>query len=151
MLTARLDVRVEWSHCDPAGIIFNPNYYVWMDAASHSLINASGFDFFGRIGSPEFKGCPLVSSEMQFQKPLYPGEIVTIVSQVVKFGNSSFEVEHAFERDGDVVARGFERRVWAGVHPDDPRRMKGVPVPDEVRKALSETRTVNTTLGSASS
>jgi len=27
MLTSTLRIRIEWSNCDPAGIIFNPHYF----------------------------------------------------------------------------------------------------------------------------
>ena len=32
--TTRMHRTVEWGDCDPAGIIFYPTYYRWMDAAS---------------------------------------------------------------------------------------------------------------------
>jgi len=44
MLTSTLRIRIEWSNCDPAGIIFNPHYYIWMDAGSHALMKAAGID-----------------------------------------------------------------------------------------------------------
>jgi len=44
MLTSTMRIRVEWANCDPAGIIFNPHYYIWMDAGSHALMKAAGID-----------------------------------------------------------------------------------------------------------
>ena len=41
MFTATQRFRVEWAHCDPAGIIFNPNYYIWMDSGTHALLQLS--------------------------------------------------------------------------------------------------------------
>ena len=35
--TTRMQRTVEWGDCDPAGIIFYPTYYRWMDAASWHL------------------------------------------------------------------------------------------------------------------
>ena len=45
MLKAVQRIRVEWSHCDPARIIFNPHYYIWMDQGAHGLMEAAGFPF----------------------------------------------------------------------------------------------------------
>ena len=34
--TTRMQRTVEWGDCDPAGIIFYPTYYRWMDAVSYT-------------------------------------------------------------------------------------------------------------------
>ena len=40
--TTRMQRTVEWGDCDPAGIIFYPTYYRWMDAASWHLFAEAG-------------------------------------------------------------------------------------------------------------
>lgn len=140
-------IRVQWSHCDPAGIIFNPHYYVWMDQATHQLLQAAGFDLFEETGKDGFRGCPLVSSALDFKAPLYLGDIVTVTSHVETIGNSSFTVNHSFaQADKTIVASGHENRVWAVSHPDDPKRMTGSPVPDRLRRALERPGVVDTTV-----
>ncbi len=149
MFTARQRFRVEWAHCDPAGIIFNPNYYLWMDAGTHALIQVAGFDLIGNTHQdPLFRGCPLVASNMDFMHPLYFGDVTVLTSRVEKFGNTSFVVAHAFHRDGspDPVARGKEVRVWGYSDPDEPARLVAVPVPDEVRQMLSRENSVEVTV-----
>jgi hypothetical protein len=39
--------------------------------------------------------------------------------------------------DGRVAVEAVEKRVWAAVHPDDPDRIKGRAVPQEVIDAFS--------------
>ena len=41
-------------------------------------------------------------------------------------------IHHRMLKDEALAVEGFETRVWAGRHPDDPERIKGVPVPAEV-------------------
>ena len=41
---ARLAMTLRWGDCDPAGIIYYPTYYRWMDAASWALLAQAGFD-----------------------------------------------------------------------------------------------------------
>ena len=41
--TTRMQRTVEWGDCDPAGIIFYPTYYRWMDAASWHLFEQAGY------------------------------------------------------------------------------------------------------------
>ena len=149
MFTTTQRFRVEWAHCDPAGIIFNPNYYLWMDAGTHALIQTAGFDLIGNTHrDPLFRGCPLVASNMDFMHPLYFGDVTVLTSRVEKFGNTSFVVTHEFNRDGESepVASGKEVRVWGYSDPDEPARLVAVPVPDEVRQMLSHEKTVAVTV-----
>lgn len=36
-----------------------------------------------------------------------------------------------------LAAEGFETRVWAGRHPDDPDRIKGLPLPANLVSRLT--------------
>ena len=157
MFTATQRIRVEWAHCDPAGIIFNPHYYRWMDSGTHALLQAAGFDLIGQTHSDKlFRGCPLVASNMTFRKPLYFGDVVVCSSQVERFGNTSFVVVHEFrrgDRRGELrgnlaqpVASGSEVRVWGYSDVDDPTILVARAMPDEVRAKLSVDKTIDVTV-----
>ena len=149
MFTATQRFRVEWAHCDPAGIIFNPNYYIWMDSGTHALLQAAGFDLIGNTHSdPLFRGCPLVASNMEFEKPLYFGDVTLLTTRVQKFGNTSFVVAHEFSKGDDPrpVASGREVRVWGYSDPERPDKLVARKVPDEVREMLSVEKTVDVTV-----
>jgi 4-hydroxybenzoyl-CoA thioesterase len=63
--------------------------------------------------------------------------VITIETQVTAFRRSSFDVEHrVFRADGQLAIEARETRVWAARHSDDPDRIKGVPIPDEVLATL---------------
>ena len=149
MLTATQRFRVEWGHCDPAGIIFNPNYYIWMDSGTHALLQAAGFDLIGNTHNDElFRGCPLVASNMSFMRPLYFGDVTVLTSRVEKFGNTSFVVAHEFRHGDDPkpVATGNEVRVWGYSDPAQPEKLVATRMPDEVRALLSVEKTVDVTV-----
>lgn len=149
MLTATQRIRVEWSHCDPAGIIFNPHYYIWMDSGTHALIQAAGFDLIGQTHSDElFRGCPLVASNMDFKRPLYFGDVTTCSSRVARFGNASFVVAHEFHQGGnsEPVANGNEIRVWGYSDADVPAKLIARAIPEEVKAMLSVERTIDVTV-----
>ncbi|MDJ0778766.1 MAG: acyl-CoA thioesterase [Gammaproteobacteria bacterium] len=148
MLIATQRIRIEWAHCDPAGILFNPNYYLWMDSGTHALLHAAGFDLAAEVrADPLFRGCPLVSSGMDFMRPYYFGDIATCVSQVEKFGNTSFVVRHEFRRgdEPEPFASGNEVRVWGYSDAQRPERLVAVRVPDDVRAILSVDGSVDVT------
>lgn len=146
MLKAVQRIRVEWAHCDPARIIFNPNYYIWMDQGGHGLMEAAGFPFAKLAAGPNFRGLPLVASSMEFFSPARLGDRLEMWSEVEKFGTKSMTLVHEFKRDGEVIARGREVRVWAGASPaDDPEKLVAVPIPDDVRLMLARDSTVDMT------
>ena len=146
MLTVMQRIRVEWAHCDPAGIIFNPHYYIWMDSGTHALLQTAGFDLIGNTHRDNlFRGCPLVASNMAFRRPLYFGDVTELTSSVEKFGNTSFVVAHQFRQGGieEPVATGNEVRVWGSSDPEHPEKLVAQKMPDEVRAMLSVDKTVD--------
>jgi 4-hydroxybenzoyl-CoA thioesterase len=149
MFTATQRIRVEWAHCDPAGIIFNPHYYRWMDSGTHALLQAAGFDLIGQSHNDhQFRGCPLVASNMSFSKPLYFGDVVLCSSQVERFGNTSFVVAHEFTHPDqpEPVASGSEVRVWGYSDISEPAKLVARAMPDEVRAMLSVDKMVDVTV-----
>ena len=42
MAAGAYSVVVEWGDCDPAKIVFYPNFFRWMDAASWAFFAANG-------------------------------------------------------------------------------------------------------------
>ena len=131
---SKREILVEWGHCDPAGIVFNPRFFEWFDAATAGL--------FAHVGLPKPKlierfgiiGIPLVESRAKFILPSRFGDTITIESAITSFKRSSFDVEHKLFNGAALATEGRETRVWAGRHPDDPARMKSQAIPEEVRE-----------------
>ena len=76
-----------WGECDPAGIIYYPTYYRWMDAASWALLAGAGWPA-ARIRA-EHVTMPLVDSQCAFLSSPTFGDEVEVRSQVAKWGRSS--------------------------------------------------------------
>src|SRR5690606_31012590 len=102
MLRAVQRIRVEWSHCDPGSIIFNPQYYIWMDQGAHGLMEAAGFPFVDLAAGPDFRGLPRVASSAEFFSPARLGDRLEMWSEVDRFGTKSMTVAHEFRRDGAI-------------------------------------------------
>ena len=149
MMIANQRIRVEWAHCDSAGIIFNPHYYIWMDGGTHALLQAAGFDLVANLRNDKlFRGFPLVASNMSFKRPLYFGDITILTSEVEKFGSTSFVVKHEFRQGGDPnpVATGNEVRVWGYSDSDRPEKLIAQAIPDELKALLSVEKSVDTSV-----
>jgi 4-hydroxybenzoyl-CoA thioesterase len=55
----------------------------------------------------------------------------------MEFRKSSFIIRHQFFKVGALAVEGFETRVWAGLDPMNPERLKSRPLPAEVIERLS--------------
>jgi 4-hydroxybenzoyl-CoA thioesterase len=128
----RFPCQVHWGDCDPAGIIFYPTYFRWVDAASWALFESVGYapQWMRR----EHLAMPLVSAECQFLAPAVHGDRCEVRSRIMRFGGKSFIVEHDIVRaDETPLAKAKETRVW-GRHVGGPGTpMKGETIPEELK------------------
>ena len=132
-LVYRRQFTVEWGHCDPAGIVFNSRFFEYFDWSAWRLFEQA-LGVKPKELAPAFGivGIPLVGAKARFLKPAKFNDVADIASEVSKFGRSSFEVSHRISICGELAVEGSETRVWAGRDPDDPVKMKGVPIPAAV-------------------
>lgn len=136
--THRRRLTVEWGHCDPAGIVFNPRFFEYFDWSTACLLEAAlGLGKLEMTERYGLVGIPLVDTRAQFVAPARYGDVLEIESAIVELGRSSFGVRHRLTNGGRVSVEGQEKRVWAGRDPDDGRGLKAVPIPDDVRAKLS--------------
>jgi 4-hydroxybenzoyl-CoA thioesterase len=133
MLSNSRAVRIEWGHCDPAGIVYYPRYFELFDASTTALFErALGMTKIKFTKAYDFIGYPMVDTQAKFHIPTRYGDDVVIETTVTEFRRSSFSIAHRLLKDGMLAVQATETRVWAGRDPNDPERIKGVPVPEEV-------------------
>jgi 4-hydroxybenzoyl-CoA thioesterase len=139
MLTNTHRTRIEWGDCDPAGIIFYARYFDIFDVSTTVLLErALGMKKSEYLKAYDFLGHPLVETRARFLRPTRFGDEVSIETAVAGCGRSSFKIEHRLTKAGVLSAEGYETRVWAIRHPDDPKRMKAQPIPAEIVARLTE-------------
>jgi len=134
--TGRLPRTLAWGDCDPAGIIYYPTYYRWMDAATWALVAQAGFPA-ARMRAGQFT-LPLVDSQCEFLSSPTFGDECEVRSHVSRWGRSSFTVSHEVVLPGEerLLARGSESRVWCQYESGPGSALRSVRIPDEVRAAL---------------
>ena len=139
MKTTTYRVRVEFGDCDPAGIVFFPNFSRWMDAASLA--------FFMECGLPPWRelvktrgivGTPLLEIHTKFVKAATYGEELVVATCVESWQNKTFTQMHRVTRprsDGgeDLICEGREIRAFVRRDAADPDRLCAMPVPDDIR------------------
>jgi len=138
MLTNIRQVTIEWGHCDPAGIVYFPNYFTYFDGATNALfLRALGYNKFEMLKRYGIVGIPLVDVAARFIVPSTFGDVVTIESTVAEIRRSSFRMLHRLLRGDTLAVEGTEIRVWAGRDPGNPDKLKGMPIPTDVIAKLS--------------
>jgi 4-hydroxybenzoyl-CoA thioesterase len=131
-IVGRFPCEVHWGDCDPAGIIFYPTYFRWMDAATWAFLAAVGYA--PQRMRDEQLAMPLVGADCEFLAPARHGDRCEVRSRIARFGGASFVVAHEIVRaDAVTLARGNEKRVWGRFAAGPGTPMKGEQIPEDVR------------------
>lgn len=134
--TNTFHLRIAFSDCDPAQIVFFANYFKWFDTSSR--------EFFTACGVPSWRdttrdrgiiGTPLVDAQASFKNSATYGEDITVETWVEEWRNKSFIMRHVARRGDTVLCEGREVRVFAKQDPEDPLRIKAVSIPEDIRAA----------------
>jgi 4-hydroxybenzoyl-CoA thioesterase len=124
-------LQIEWGHCDPAGIVFNPRFFEFFDWNTALLferaMGVTKADVLKKFGG---SGIPLVDTRAKFILPCRFGDMVDIRTGIKKLGRSSFEVEHRLYNGDRLAVEGEEIRVWTAR--DAEGRMRPAPLPEEI-------------------
>lgn len=128
---------VEFGDCDPAQIVFYPNFLKFMDSAARHLFATAGVPRWAEMEKATgIIGAPLVEVSARFVRPASYGDEIAVESWVDEWHAKTFVVKHVVRRGDDVLAEGREVRIFARRHPDDPGRIVAVEAPEDVRRAL---------------
>ncbi|ARK32572.1 acyl-CoA thioesterase [Halalkalibacter krulwichiae] len=130
--------RVKWGNTDAAGIVFYPNFYKWMDEATHEYFTAIAFPS-STLFVEQQVGTPLLEANCQFKSPLFFEDQVTVRSVVVELHQKVFKISHTFLRNEKLIAEGFEIRAWTSFK----EKPKAYPIPDQVREKMMPKETLN--------
>ncbi|MEX2105226.1 MAG: thioesterase family protein, partial [Bacilli bacterium] len=104
------EFKVRFGETDAAGIVYYPNFYKWMDQASHEMFLGIGVSTSKLL--KEQKGIPLVEALCQFKNALHFDDWIKIVTTVVEVRNKVFKLQHTFYLGDTIAAEGYEIRVW---------------------------------------
>jgi 4-hydroxybenzoyl-CoA thioesterase len=124
--------RVEFGDCDPARIVWFPNFFRWIDAASRN--------FFVQCGVPPWTetektlgviGTPLVDTRAKFMKTATYGDTLYIHTSVSEWRASSFVQAYRVVKDGEPIMECQEVRIFAGHR--EGGGIRALAIPPEIR------------------
>jgi len=127
------DMLVRFSHCDPAGIIFYPHYFVMFNGLIEDWFNhALGIDYATFITERRL-GLPMVNLVCDFIKPSKIGEIITLTLKIERIGTSSLKLN---------VSALYRDEVRSAAHltvcVNSLQSGRAVPIPADLRARLED-------------
>jgi 4-hydroxybenzoyl-CoA thioesterase len=126
-------VRVEFGDCDPAGIVWFPNFFRWIDAASRH--------FFAQCGVPRWEettktlgviGTPLVDTHTRFVASASYGDELRIATRISEWRHKSFVQAYRVMRGETLILECEEVRIFGGRREDG--SLCALPVPAEIAR-----------------
>ena len=130
--TFRRKHKIHFSECDPAGIVFYPQYFVLFNDLIESWIDELiPQGYYGVIGARRI-GMPTVHLEVDFKAVSRMGDEVWLSLDVERIGNKSLAL--AWECRGvDGVVRMAARQTLVTTSLET---HLAIPVPDDLRVAI---------------
>lgn len=128
-------VQVEFGDCDPARIVWFPNFFRWIDHASRH--------FFVGCGVPSWTetektlgviGTPIVDTQAKFLKTATYGDQLEFHVSIPEWRGKSFVQRYRCMRGADAIMECDEVRIFAGRREDNPEQIRALPIPPEIRR-----------------
>ncbi len=136
MLTNERTIVVQFGDCDPSGITFNPNYFVWFDASVHALLRRAGFTLDQLRADFGADGIPIGEIRTKFLAPSRYGDELRLVTSVEKLHRVAFDLRHQIFNKSVLAVEAFETRVWT-VMDRQAGRIRAASLPLEIIEKFS--------------
>lgn len=124
--------RIRFSDCDPAGIVFYPQYFVLFNGALEDWVDALGIGFHRLVAGRRI-GLPSVRIEADFQAVSRMGDRVNLVLEVERVGAKSITLAwRCLAADNGEVRMAMKQVVVT----TSLETHQAVPVPADLRAAI---------------
>ena len=128
--------QIRFHHCDPAGIVFYPQYFY--------LLHEAQEDFLAHIGHPEHQliasgiGVPIVDLKTEFLGMCRYGDEINIHLSLSRIGNASIGMRYEVHSKSRTPDKGQSLKLLAKavVVCSEVPHGKVLPIPDGLRQAL---------------
>ena len=126
-----VEKRIRFQHCDPAGIVFYPQYFYLLSEAMEDFMLAAGKPQHDEINI-RGHGWPIVKLDVDFIGMSRYGEILAIDVSLRRIGAASLEIDYR------VYAPGGDRlRAATTVVHVNHATSKAIAIADDIRAAFA--------------
>lgn len=128
----RVEQPIRFSYCDPAGIVYFPQFFDLMNGLLEDWFTAGLSVSYPDMIMNQRLGTPTLDIQCEFIKPCRYGEILTLELRVTRLGRSSFHLAEQGIVGGET--RWRSRHVLCFMSNDSYR---AVPIPEAVRAKMA--------------
>lgn len=100
------EVPISFGDCDPAGIVFYPNYFRWMDATFHAFLHDRSDGHAALCARLGARGLGLMEAKLGFRSPATEGMTLGYVILGIEWSDRSFEIHYRARQAGRLVLEG---------------------------------------------
>ncbi|OLL31804.1 4-hydroxybenzoyl-CoA thioesterase [Burkholderia sp. SRS-W-2-2016] len=125
-------VRIRFSHCDPAGIVYFPQYLVMTNVLVEDwFYEGLRIDYARMIGERR-TGLPIVKLDCDFSRPSRLGETIVLTLSVTRIGRSSIGIEIHGHCAGETRFRAKQVLVFMSFETGE-----SIDIPGDIASALA--------------
>jgi 4-hydroxybenzoyl-CoA thioesterase len=130
--TFEMPVRVRFGHCDPAGIVYFPQYLVMTNALVEDWFNDGlKIDYAYMITTRKI-GLPIVKLDCEFSRPSRMGETITLSLTLEALGRRSIRIAIVCHCGDEVRFRAKQVLVTTSLESG-----QSIDVPPDIATALA--------------
>ena len=122
---------IRFQHCDPAGIVFYPHYFVLFHELVEDWFNEGIGESYAEFVKHHGMGLPMVKVECEFVAPNSIGDMLALALTVKRIGTSSIVLGVRGTARGRECLRATLTVVHASI-----KELRPVPLPNELRAAI---------------
>ena len=136
------EISVNWGESDPFGLVYYPRILAWFNDTEHELFRTIGFPIESMIKKDR---TTFVMGEVHFRfiGPAAYGDRVTTTVMLDEITEKTLHWNCKAKNTitGALITEGRATRIYAKIRDDG--TLKSAAIPDNIRKALIESGTLN--------
>ena len=125
-------VRIRFSHCDPAGIVFFPQYLVMTNALVEDWFNEGLRVDYAQMIAQRRVGLPIVKLDCEFARPSQMGDTIMLTLSVSAIGRRSIRIEIVGHCGGETRFRAKQVLVTTSLQSGT-----SIDIPADIASALA--------------
>lgn len=110
MLDFSTDIQVSFGDCDPAGIVYYPNFFRWIDRTFHALLREKLGGHAGLCRDLDAQGLGLMNVEMAFKSPAVEGDLLHLRIVEITWTRKSYDIRYQAHIGQRLVFEAVETR-----------------------------------------
>jgi 4-hydroxybenzoyl-CoA thioesterase len=125
--------HIQFGDCDPARIVWFPNFFRWIDAASrHFFVECGVPPWHETEQSMGIIGTPVVDTHARFIKTASYGDVLRFHTRIGEWRGKSFVQSYRVMRGDDLILECDEVRIFAANRPEG-GGIRAVEIPADIR------------------